>query len=164
MKRIINLIIFISLQTFGFSSKNNLKPFPELPLLFKNAEKINQFTTRIPFKLVDGKWIEDPKNPNKTLNEFNQYNSFIDIKKEVTFLLEDFKDAKEVFLAGSFNNWSETDYVMTKTKKGWIFKTKLSGGKYHYKFIVDGKWKLDPNNPIKEYDWDGHINSVKMVK
>lgn len=53
---------------------------------------------------------------------------------------------------------------MTKTKKGWIFKTKLSGGKYHYKFIVDGKWKLDPNNPIKEYDWDGHINSVKMVK
>jgi len=114
--------------------------------------------------IVDGKWIEDPKNPNKTLNEFNQYNSFIDIKKEVTFLLEDFKNAKEVILAGSFNNWSETDYVMTKTKKGWIFKTKLSGGKYHYKFIVDGQWKLDPNNPIKEYDWDGHINSVKMVK
>jgi hypothetical protein len=55
MKIIINLIIFIfiSLQTFGFSSKNDLKPFPELPLLFKNAEKINQFTTRIPFKLVD---------------------------------------------------------------------------------------------------------------
>ncbi|TMM28695.1 hypothetical protein FDT66_13800 [Polaribacter aestuariivivens] len=35
---------------------------------------------------------------------------------------------------------------------------------YHYKFIVDGSWELDPNNSIKEYDGNGHINSVIMVK
>ncbi len=114
--------------------------------------------------IVDGKWIEDPINPNKAINEFGEYNSVFSIKKEVTFLLENFKDAKEIILAGSFNNWSETDYKMTKTANGWIFTTQLSGGKHHYKFIVDGNWYLDPNNSVKEYDGSGNINSVKMVK
>lgn len=40
---------------------------------------------------------------------------------------------------------------MIKTDKGWEFKTQLSKGKYHYKFIVDGNWKLDPKNSIKEF-------------
>ncbi|PQJ77981.1 hypothetical protein [Polaribacter porphyrae] len=114
--------------------------------------------------IVDGKWIEDPDNPNKTENEFYEYNSVINIKKKVTFLLEHFKNAEEVILAGSFNNWNEEEYKMTKTEHGWKFTTKLSGGKHHYKFIVDGNWELDPHNPIKEFDDNGHINSVKMVK
>ena len=114
--------------------------------------------------IVDGKWIEDPANTNKKPNEFDEYNSVIDIKKEVTFLLENYKDADTVILAGSFNNWSETAYKMRKTKNGWIYTINLPGGKHHYKFIVDGDWKLDPHNSIKEYDGNGHINSVKMVK
>jgi 1,4-alpha-glucan branching enzyme len=114
--------------------------------------------------IVDGSWIEDPKNLNKAKNEFDEYNSFINIKKDVTFLLEHFHNAEKVILAGSFNNWDEEACKMTKTKNGWKFTTKLSGGKHHYKFIVDHQWKLDPANPIKEYDGNGHINSVKMVK
>lgn len=114
--------------------------------------------------IVDGNWIIDPKNPNKSLNEFDEYNSFINLKKVVTFYLEHFKNAKKIILAGSFNNWNEEDYKMIKTKNGWKYTTKLSGGKHHYKFIVDGQWKLDPDNSIKEYDENGHINSVKMVK
>lgn len=114
--------------------------------------------------IVDGTWIEDPHNPNKIENEFNEYNSLLNIKKEVTFLLDHFKNASEIILAGSFNNWNEEDYKMTKTKNGWKFTTNLSGGKHHYKFIVDKKWELDPANPVKEYDGNGHINSVKMVK
>ncbi|MEM6516606.1 MAG: glycogen-binding domain-containing protein [Bacteroidota bacterium] len=38
-----------------------------------------------------------------------------------------------------------------------------TAGKYHYKFIVDGKWMLDPKDPVKEGDGKGHINSVWMV-
>lgn len=114
--------------------------------------------------IVDGNWIEDPNNPEKAINEFDEYNSVINIKKEVTFILEDFKNAEQIILAGSFNNWSETDYKMTKTANGWKFTTKLSGGKHHYKFIVDGNWELDPNNSVREYDGNGNINSVKMVK
>lgn len=114
--------------------------------------------------IVDGNWIIDPDNPNKTPNEYHDFNSVIDVKKEVTFLLEDFKNAEKVILSGSFNDWSEDKFEMKKTKNGWKYTTNLSGGKHHYKFIVDGVWKLDPNNPIKEYDWNGHVNSVKMVK
>ena len=53
---------------------------------------------------------------------------------------------------------------MTKTANSWTFTTKLSGGKHHYKFIVDGNWYLDPNNSVREYDGNGNINSIKMTK
>ena len=53
---------------------------------------------------------------------------------------------------------------MAKIAFDWIFTTQLSGGKHHYKFIVDGNWYLDPSNSVKEYDGSGNINSVKMVK
>ena len=109
-------------------------------------------------------WIEDPQNPSKTLNEFGGYNSVIDVQKRVEFRLCDFKDAETVILSGDFNDWSEEDYVMTKVDDCWVYNKKLSGGKYQYKFIVDGKWMTDPENTVKEYDYKGNINSVCMVK
>ncbi|RNC86401.1 MAG: hypothetical protein ED556_08910 [Winogradskyella sp.] len=114
--------------------------------------------------IVDGDWIEDPNNPSKTSNKFGGYNSLIDVQKIVSFQLSDFKDAKEVVLSGDFNDWSEDLFKMEKTDKGWIYKLRLAGGKYHYKFIVDGKWITDPYNSVLEYDGNGNINSVCMVK
>ena len=114
--------------------------------------------------IVDGNWMEDPNNPNKTPNEFGEYNSVLDIKKEITFFLYDHADAQNVILSGSFNNWNEHDLKMTKTEEGWTYTIPLSGGKHHYKFIVDGNWMLDPENPVKEYDQSSHINSVYMVR
>ncbi|MCH2031958.1 MAG: hypothetical protein MK202_00435 [Tenacibaculum sp.] len=114
--------------------------------------------------IIDGYWIEDPSNLNKTPNEYGAYNSVIDINKEVKFYLDGFFNAKKVILAGSFNNWSENSYVMQKAENGWIYTTRLPYGKHHYKFIVDGDWKTDPSNPVKEFDGHGNINSVKMVK
>ncbi|TBN06669.1 hypothetical protein EYD45_01945 [Hyunsoonleella flava] len=114
--------------------------------------------------IVDGKWMEDPHNPNKTPNEFHEYNSVIDIQEYTTFALVGYPEAKKVILAGSFNNWSEDDFKMKKTTDGWVYTIPLSGGKHHYKFIVDGKWMTDPDNPVREYDGEGHINSVYMVK
>jgi len=109
-------------------------------------------------------WIEDPQNPSKILNEFGGYNSVIDVQKIVEFRLCDFKDAETVILSGDFNDWSEEDYVMTKVDGCWVYNKKLSGGKYQYKFIVDGKWMTDPENTVKEYDYKGNINSVCIVK
>lgn len=114
--------------------------------------------------IIDGYWIEDPSNLNKTPNEYGEYNSVIDINKEVKFYLDGFLNAKKVILAGSFNNWSENSYEMQKAENGWIYTTRLPYGKHHYKFIVDGDWKTDPSNPVKEFDGHGNINSVKMVK
>lgn len=114
--------------------------------------------------IVNGNWIEDPSNPSKKENEFDEYNSLISIEVPVTFHLSGFLNANKVILAGSFNDWSENDYVMTKVHNGWTYTTDLSGGKHHYKYIVDGNWIVDPDNKIQEYDGEGNINSVMMVK
>lgn len=114
--------------------------------------------------IVDGHWMEDPDNNNKTKNEFNEFNSVINIKEYTTFKLRGYTNAKKVVLAGSFNNWNETDFVMRKMDYGWKYVVPLSGGKHHYKFIVDGEWITDPNNTVKEHDGNGHVNSVCMVK
>ncbi len=114
--------------------------------------------------VIDGEWIEDPANNQKVRNEYWGFNSVIEIDTEVSFILNGYKDAKQVILSGDFNDWSETGYSMKRTANGWKFKTRLVGGKYHYKFIVDGVWITDPDNKVKEYDNKGNINSVKMVK
>ncbi|NMH88118.1 glycogen-binding domain-containing protein [Flavivirga algicola] len=114
--------------------------------------------------IVDGHWMEDPHNPNKIENEFGEYNSVIDIKEYTAFKLKGYTNAKKVILSGSFNNWNKHDFVMRKMDYGWKYVVPLSGGKHHYKFIVDGVWIVDPNNSVKEYDDKGHVNSVCMIK
>ncbi len=114
--------------------------------------------------IVDGQWMEDPDNPYKTRNEFDEFNSVINIQEYTAFKLRGYTNAKKVILAGSFNSWNEHELVMRKMDYGWKYVLPLSGGKHHYKFIVDGQWIVDPNNPVKEYDGNGHINSVCMVK
>jgi len=114
--------------------------------------------------IVDGNWIEDPQNPSKVENEYQGFNSVIDVQKNVKFQLCEFEDAQTVILSADFNNWTEQDFKMTKVDGCWVYNQKLSGGKYHYKFIVDGNWITDPENTVKEYDNEGHINSVCMVK
>jgi len=114
--------------------------------------------------IVDGEWMEDPGNPDKTRNEFGGHNSLIEVQTDVDFKLYGFSEAQQVILAGDFNNWSETNCKMTKTEKGWTYSVRLTGGKYHYKFIVDGVWMTDPYNKVREYDGHGNINSVRMVR
>lgn len=114
--------------------------------------------------IIDGHWIEDIDNPYKRKNEFDGYNSIIDIREYVTFKLKGYPNAKEIILSGSFNNWSENEYKMTNADGLWKYTLLLSGGKHHYKYIIDNKWVVDPYNPVREYDSSGNINSVYMVK
>ncbi len=114
--------------------------------------------------IVDGNWIIDPQNPSRAKNKFGGYNSVIDVQKNMEFRLCGYQNAKSVILSGDFNNWSESDYKLKLVDGCWVYNKSLSGGKYHYKYIVDGQWILDPKNSIKEFDSKGHINSVCMVK
>jgi 1,4-alpha-glucan branching enzyme len=55
--------------------------------------------------------------------------------------------AKTVFLAGDFNDWNPGKHGLKKGKSGaWEKTLILSPRTYEYKFIVDGKWELDPAN------------------
>ncbi|HEV2800715.1 MAG TPA: serine hydrolase [Pyrinomonadaceae bacterium] len=80
-----------------------------------------------------------------------------------TFRLKGFPNATIVAVAGSFNNWDVTRTLMSKDGDGWVCRVDLPPGKYLYKFVVDGEWIVDPENPATEKDSSGNINSVLTV-
>lgn len=128
--------------------------------------------------VVDGNWLEDPLNPNKTDDGLGGKNSVVEVKLAPTSITgkgpQVTKDgikfiyknpaARSVFLAGEFNNWSERADPMVKQKDGsWVLVKALSPGKYQYKFIADGVWITDPENPNTVDDGYGGKNSVVEV-
>jgi 1,4-alpha-glucan branching enzyme len=59
-------------------------------------------------------------------------------------------DAETVFIAGSFNHWNVDDYPLQKDERGiWEATVLIPPGRYEYKFLVDGDWIHDKNNPAK---------------
>jgi hypothetical protein len=80
-----------------------------------------------------------------------------------TFELNDYLDADNVVLTGSFNNWNQTQYICGRQASGWVCRIDLQPGRYTYKFIVDDEWLIDPANPTTERDPQGNINSVIVV-
>lgn len=53
--------------------------------------------------------------------------------------------AREVFLAGTFNNWNPKATPMTRIAENWKVVLDVMPGLYSYNFVIDGKWVCDPN-------------------
>jgi Glycogen recognition site of AMP-activated protein kinase len=53
---------------------------------------------------------------------------------------------------------------MKRVGDEWIFNVHLYPGKHLYKFIVDGKWILDPGNKLWEQNEDNTGNSVVWME
>ena len=86
------------------------------------------------------------------------------VKGNTTFKLKGYADARIVVLAGSFNNWNESQLLFAREGDEWVCRVDLTPNRYSYKFIVDGNWLLDPANPETEEDEYGNINSVLIIK
>jgi chromosome partitioning protein len=72
--------------------------------------------------------------------------------------------AREVSLIGDFNGWSEPMSMNDDDEDGvWIAIARLDPGTYEYKFVIDGDWQTDPNNPADVDDRHGGRNSVVVV-
>ena len=88
------------------------------------------------------------------------------LKKELPALTEIIfsvfaPQAKDVHLAGEFNNWQINDSSRMLQNNGtWSKKLNLSGGKYRYRFVVDGDWFEDTSNPLKEVNPYGSVDSL----
>ncbi|MFH1359417.1 MAG: glycogen-binding domain-containing protein [Candidatus Omnitrophota bacterium] len=82
-----------------------------------------------------------------------------------TFVLQS-PGAQSVYVTGTFNEWSLGEsYRMQHDGDGrWALKVPLKAGVHRYRFIVDGKWQEDPNNPLKEKNPFGDINSLIELK
>lgn len=82
--------------------------------------------------------------------------------------------ARQVTLAGSFNNWGGTQgggrYDPDIDRMGdtdgdgiWMIVVPLPPGRYQYKYVIDGgvRWEKDPNNP--DTDVEGGIENSLVV-
>jgi AMP-activated protein kinase-like protein/uncharacterized protein DUF3471 len=86
------------------------------------------------------------------------------LKGNTTFRLKGYPGARVVAVAGSFNEFKQSQLLCGKEGDGWVCRIDLAPGKYTYKFIIDGDWILDPENPTTEDDERGFTNSVVVVK
>ena len=84
--------------------------------------------------------------------------------KKVVFELKA-PTATSVAVSGDFNNWDPKGLPLKKKRSGiWSVELSLQPGRYEYKFIVDGEWKIDPENKLTSPNPFGTENSVKEVK
>ena len=85
-------------------------------------------------------------------------------RRAVNFAFED-APGKEVFLAGSFNNWQMTTRMNDRKNCGsYTCRLLLEPGEYQYKFVVNGEWRLDGNNCCFAPNGFGELNSVIKVE
>ena len=70
-----------------------------------------------------------------------------------------------VYLAGEFNDWSDSQSRMLDRDSDGVhtIDLQLKPGTYQYKFVVDGRWYKDPDNPDTAPDGFGGQNSVIVV-
>ena len=78
-----------------------------------------------------------------------------------------FDSAREVLVAGDFNNWSPmaTPMQSQETEAGdWTMKLPLRPGRYRYRLVVDGRWITDPFNTYVESNQFGELNNIVEVE
>ncbi|MFW6283783.1 MAG: isoamylase early set domain-containing protein [Desulfosalsimonas sp.] len=73
-------------------------------------------------------------------------------------------DAVNVSLAGDFNNWDAHRHPLKKMPGGfWVKNVMLPPGRYEYKYLINGRWCLDPVNQQSCANCFGGRNSVVEV-
>ncbi len=111
--------------------------------------------------IVDGIWKEDPDNPETVPDPYGGKNSVLWVgRRSKDIELQSVKiggkalftyynpSAREVYLAGEFNNWNPRQLLMENHDGTWEIRLDLPPGEYEYKFVVDGVWTADPLNPV----------------
>lgn len=137
---------------------------------------------------IDGNWIIDKNNPEVVKDTLGDRRSLIEIKDEPEFYHEPIyfgytnafppvitmsgvlftyndKFAQQVTVAGTFNNWEKNDFPLQKNKNGiWSGYVQIPKGEYYYKFVVDGLWKYDVQNPDSIDDGSGDYKSHLVIE
>ena len=73
-------------------------------------------------------------------------------------------DARQVFVAGTFNEWKPDVQPLRREKDGlWLTDLSLAPGTYEYLFVVDEQWVRDPRSAGVPNPFGGE-NSVLVVE
>jgi 1,4-alpha-glucan branching enzyme len=115
----------------------------QLPVYIKDGTHAYKF-------IVDRNWITDPANTDNRDDGFGNMNSFISIGKPTYFILKGFENARNIYLAGEFNEWRATEIKLQKNaEQHWQCSYVLAPGNYQYKYVIDGNWYVDGANSLK---------------
>ena len=87
-------------------------------------------------------------------------------RRRVEFVIAAGPGHESVGLAGSFNDWDPAKKQLVDKKGDGVYRgiLMLPPGEYEYKFVVDGKWCIDENNPCLASNDLGTLNSVIKVE
>jgi chromosome partitioning protein len=85
-------------------------------------------------------------------------------EREVVFRFEAPAHAA-VQIAGDFNDWIPEPLQFTQSHGAqvWHKTMRLKGGAYEYKYLVEGRWFIDPHNAKAVHDPYGGMNSFLSV-
>lgn len=73
-------------------------------------------------------------------------------------------EAVSVQLVGDFTHWQEKPISLKKEAGGlWRAIVPLSPGEHHYRFLVDGEWRDDPECAIRVPNPFGGHNMMRKV-
>ncbi len=73
-------------------------------------------------------------------------------------------DAGSVQLVGDFTHWQEHPINLQKSADGtWRTTVELQPGTHHYRFLVDGEWRDDPECPLRTPNPFGGENMMRQV-
>jgi len=72
--------------------------------------------------------------------------------------------AASVMLVGDFTHWQKNPINLRKEPDGiWRVTIPLAPGEHHYRFLVDGEWRDDPECPVRVPNPFGSQDSVAVV-
>jgi len=118
--------------------------------------------TPVATETIEPEIVEQPKQPLSTkLSDFYGVSQVNDAVMFVTL----YPHAKNVAIAGDFNNWQPKQTDMTKVGQSGVWQTKmnLNPGRYRYRLVVDGQWQQDPYNEMVESNPFGEHDSILEV-
>lgn len=84
-------------------------------------------------------------------------------RQSVTFKWMD-RTCSLVEIAGLDIGWSQKIPLEFDEGQGaWILNRELAEGRYEYKYVVDGEWVCNKNEPVTTSNNDGHVNNYVAV-
>ncbi|PKI76865.1 SNF1-related protein kinase regulatory subunit beta-2-like isoform X2 [Punica granatum] len=87
---------------------------------------------------------------------------FVHSEKRVPVMITWSHGGEKVAISGSWNNW-ELIELMERSGKDFVIMKVLPSGIYHFRFIVDGHLRYDPDLPC-DFDDPGGVYNIMDVK